>query len=110
MGGAAMAPRNSIDVTFYAPQTASITLSGEHDLATIDQLAVAFAVAGERPFILLDMLEVTFIDSSAIKEILRANRAAREQDGVLELVIGEHDTVRRALELTGVPALIPCHK
>ena len=41
-----MEPRNSIDVEFHSSEVAVVVLHGEHDLDSIDQLALALAGGG----------------------------------------------------------------
>jgi len=101
---------NSIDVEFHSRETAVVALRGEHDLYSIDQLVRALDLAGGCPSILVDAHAAAFIDSSAINAVLRAARRARTRGGALELVVSQTGAVRRALEIAGIPALLPMHE
>jgi stage II sporulation protein AA (anti-sigma F factor antagonist) len=103
-------PRNSIDVEFHSSEIAVVVLHGEHDLDSIDQLALALALAGGGRFILVDVLDASFVDSSAINALLRAARLAQRRGGALELVVATAGPVHRALETTGIPLLLTVHE
>jgi anti-anti-sigma factor len=103
-------PRNSIDVEFHSSEVAVVVLHGEHDLATIDQLALALELAGRGRFILVDVLAASFLDSSSINAILSAAKRARRRGGALELAVGAAGAVRRALDMTGIPLLLTFHE
>ena len=89
------------------PQSSS--LHGEHDLEAIDQLSLALALAGGGQFILVDLRDASFLDSSAINAVLRAARQARRRGGALELVVNAAGAVRGALDAAGIPLLLPLH-
>ena len=80
------------------------TLHGELDLATYDAmsktLAPLFEVVGN---VVLDLTDVTFIDSSAIRLFVRLQEA-RDGSGVVELR-GARPHVARVLEVAGVTDL-----
>ena len=80
------------------------TLHGELDLATYDAmsktLAPLFEVAGN---VVLDLADVTFIDSSAIRLFVRLQEA-RDGNGVVKLR-GARPHVARVLEVAGVADL-----
>ena len=78
-----------------------LVLAGELDLAAAPALreTVGAARAGGARGLVLDMAEVRFVDSSALRELLRASTAC-EADGV-PLVLGAlQPAVARLLELT----------
>ena len=78
-----------------------VTLEGELDLAAAPVLRERLeqaAGAAERG-VVLDMAEVTFVDSSALRELLRAHAAVRRAGGRLVLAaVGP--AVARLFELT----------
>ncbi len=90
---------------------ALVLLEGELDLAAAPVLRERFeeaAGAGPRG-VVLDMAEVTFVDSSALRELLRAHAAVRAAGGELVLA-GVGPAVARLFELTrttGLLALAP---
>lgn len=85
----------------------SIALRGELDMATApildDQLLVSHR-DGARA-ILLDLRDVTFIDSSGLHALVRAFRRS-EQDGHRLLLVGASPNTRRLCEMTGTQFLL----
>jgi anti-sigma B factor antagonist len=84
-----------------------LTLEGEFDLAAApalrDQLAAARA-AGARG-VVLDMAEVAFVDSSILRELLRAESVLRA-DGTPLVLAALRAPVSRLLELTRTTGLL----
>jgi anti-anti-sigma factor len=84
-----------------------LTLDGEFDLAAApplrDQLAAARA-AGARG-VVLDMAEVAFVDSSILRELLRA-QSALQADGTPLVLAALRAPVSRLLELTRTTGLL----
>jgi anti-sigma B factor antagonist len=78
-----------------------LTLEGEFDLAAVPAVRAQFeAAAGQAARgVVVDMEQVTFVDSSALRELLRADAALRAGGGAL-LLAAIPATVVRLLELT----------
>lgn len=79
----------------------TLTLSGELDIATADQLTAeldsADPASGSR--LVIDLSAVSFMDSTGLRVLIAANRAA--EVGEFELVVVTGDSpARRVLELT----------
>ena len=105
-----VAHHGSIEVELHSDTAAIVTLHGEHDMESGTEVAVGLASAGERQNVLVDLSDSTFIDSSVIGALLRAAKQARGRDGVLAIVIPpDVRAVRRALEVSGVEALLTLH-
>jgi anti-sigma B factor antagonist len=87
--------------------TLVLKLVGELDLAASagfrDRVEAALA-AGART-IVIDMAETTFVDSSMLKELLRANTAAADASGRMVLT-AIAPPVQRLLELTRASELL----
>lgn len=83
-----------------------LDLAGELDLAVSPRLReLVDEAAGERPrLVVADVSEVGFMDSTVLREFLRAHREVEEAGGRL-VVAGAQPTVRRLLELTGTSGL-----
>ena len=86
---------------------ASIALHGELDLATVRDLEGHLA-----PFesngvsaIMLDMRELTFIDSVALSSIIRARQRA-QMNGQRLILVGARPTARRLFEITSTEYLL----
>ena len=78
-----------------------VSLSGELDIATADQLTEAMAgvqpAAGSR--LIIDLSAVSFMDSTGLRVLIAANRDAAAGDYSLVVVTGE-SPAKRVLELT----------
>ncbi|MFF4716235.1 STAS domain-containing protein [Streptomyces eurythermus] len=87
-----------------------LTLAGEIDHHTGDTLRQALDASGTpRPRVVVDMRQVTFMDSSGINILITAHRALGEAGGWLRLAaVGE--TVMRTLGIVGVDTLIDCRE
>jgi anti-anti-sigma factor len=79
----------------------SFALSGDLDLSTLEQLenALEASVDGEPELVVLDLRELTFLDSSGLRVMLALHSSQREHGGRLVLVRGPR-RVHRVLELT----------
>jgi anti-anti-sigma factor len=80
---------------------ALIALAGELDLSSAGDFRAALeaALADGAERVVLDLDEVAFVDSSMLKELLRANAELSEQGRKLVLVAPQ-PAVRRLLDLT----------
>jgi anti-anti-sigma factor len=79
-----------------------LTLRGELDLATAEQLERALAQAGDE--VLLDLRGLTFMDSTGVRGLLEA----AEQGGPgLRMIAPESGDVRVTIEETGIAPLLP---
>jgi stage II sporulation protein AA (anti-sigma F factor antagonist) len=86
-----------------------LTPAGEIDHHTGDQLRHALDVTGTaRPRIVIDMRQVTFMDSSGINILIAAYQNVTAAGGRLRLA-APTDPVQRVLQLVGVDAIIKCH-
>ena len=84
------------------PGFTRVTLCGELDLATAPQLADALANAPDgAAVVILDLSGLTFMDSTGIRVILRAEQHARMHGAEL-VVVRPPDAVMRVLELVGL--------
>ena len=71
--------------------------AGEIDLATVDELAHALTAAREEAGrVVLDLREVSFMDSAGLRLVLEASR-----DGLFAVVRGQHE-VQRLFALVGL--------
>lgn len=81
---------------------AVLELAGELDLAVAPDLRILLdELAAERPQLaVVDLAEVSFIDSTVLRELLRAHRTVNGGGGRL-VMAGCHAAVARLLQLTG---------
>jgi anti-sigma B factor antagonist len=85
-----------------------IAVSGELDLYTAPELRdhLREAVCGESERVVVDMREVTFMDSSGLAAIFTAWRSAGALDREL-VIVADGDAVRRPLALAAMDELVP---
>jgi anti-sigma B factor antagonist len=86
---------------------AVLVLSGEFDIAAAPALREQLADArGAAPRgVVLEMTAATFLDSSALRELLSADAQLRE-DGVPLVLAALHPAVERLLELTRTTGML----
>ena len=94
-------PNLRVDLTETRGRTAVITMAGELDMvAAPDLYQNAITALEQHPHLILDMVGVTFCDSSGFNALLRLHRRAEEADGRLVLA-APPPQVLRLLTLTG---------
>jgi anti-anti-sigma factor len=87
-------------------QGRTIRLAGELDMSNKSELDEAFEAAAERGGpILVDLSELTFMDSTGIHAFVRAAASVRGR-GCL-ILHGEQDRVRRVMDIVRVEETIP---
>ena len=81
---------------------------GELDLSTVPALDQLLESEQRRPHavVLLDLRKVTFLDSTGIHCLIRAEDRAREHGSELTIVRGGSQ-VQRALQVTGLDHILP---
>lgn len=85
-----------------------LTVSGEVDIGTVDQLRDAINEALDAPGVnrlLLDFGPLGFLDSSGIAALIAGYNTAQER-GIGFGVLNCHGTVRNVLQVTGVYAVL----
>jgi anti-anti-sigma factor len=84
-------------------ETAVVALEGEIDLASVPdaERLIAEAEANSPGRLIVDLREVTFMDSSGLRVLLTAHRRAEEAGRGFALVRGG-GTVNRLLDVTGL--------
>jgi anti-anti-sigma factor len=100
----------SIEIEGYSANTCIVTLRREHDIASKLGVEQALALAATYRYTVVDLARCTFMDAAVMGTLLRAASAARHADGALEIVVPPSaGNIRRLLELTGIPAILPSH-
>jgi stage II sporulation protein AA (anti-sigma F factor antagonist) len=69
-------------------------------------LSVADAPEGHR--VVIDLSQVTFMDSSGVNALIAAHQSALAAQGWLRLVV-VRGAVLRTLQLVGLDTVVPCH-
>ncbi len=100
-----------MDLRLRVRNTGAVTLveiGGEIDLHSAPQLRAALSKTSEVPpsRVVIDLSEVTFIDSTGIGVLVGALKRAREGGGALHFC-GVQSRVRRVFEITGLLRLLP---
>jgi len=83
-----------------------IHVVGELDLSTVEALDAALEQEVATRRIVVVLSECTFIDSSALRSLVRAQHAARESGGMLVLV-APSQPARRVLEVASLDRFMP---
>ncbi len=85
-----------------------ISPCGELDIATTPELeqALADAAASSAGEIVLDLRELTFMDSTGLRALAQANSRADESGVTLAIVRGPRQ-IERVLEISGLGSLLP---
>ena len=83
-----------------------IAVQGEIDVATAPQLRECLhdVIAGGEATIFLDLLEVTFLDSTALGVLVGALKRCRELGGELHVVVADPRIVK-IFEITGLTSV-----
>jgi anti-anti-sigma factor len=85
----------------------SVALTGELDMATVPILdhQLAASERDDAKAIVIDLRDLSFIDSSGLHALLRAHRRS-ETNGHRFLLVGASPIVRRLCEVTGTEFLL----
>jgi anti-anti-sigma factor len=82
-----------------------ITLRGEWDVSTREQLRAALTSLGTEGDVLVDLREASFFDSTALAELIALYKRLGGEGHRLEALVGESN-MRRLLELTSLDNLL----
>ena len=100
------------DISIHRPETVDgvlcLAVAGEVDIATSARLDVAITQsidAGDLTQVLVDLDQVTFLDSTGIQALLDGRNRATER-GLSFRVLNPHGVVRRTLAIAGVLRLL----
>jgi anti-sigma B factor antagonist len=84
----------------------AVVAVGEIDLVTVDAVQAEIdAARGETRVVLLDLRDVTFIDSAGVRLVLEGSRALAAAGGELVVVRGGPE-VRRVFDLVGLDSRV----
>jgi anti-sigma B factor antagonist len=85
-----------------------ISVSGEVDLASADQLekAIRDAEQSATGWIVIDLEDLTFLDSTGLGVLLQARRRATENGDRLRFICSRHEQVTRLLSITETSELL----
>lgn len=97
----------TIEVT-SAPDAHTIVLNGEADLLGTPKIEAALkdAYAADSELIVIDLRNLTFIDSSGLHALATGHELSRARGQELRIIPGP-DNVQRLFELTGMSEVLP---
>jgi anti-anti-sigma factor len=82
---------------------AVLALEGELDLGVLDVLEQALTEgAGDRAAVVLDLTELTFVDSAGIHALVEAREGLDQSDTPSAVVVAPGSNVERILDMTGL--------
>jgi anti-anti-sigma factor len=100
-------PIFSLDVAAGDDGWTTVSVAGELDLATADEFSRAVRSGLARGAVVIDLRELTFMDSSGVRALNTALREGAEHGRELRVREGMHPSVVQVLELTGMLGLLP---
>jgi anti-sigma B factor antagonist len=100
-------PIFSLDVTAGDDGCTTVSVAGELDLATADELSRAVRSGLATGAVIIDLREVTFMDSAGVRALNTALRESAEDGRELQVCVGKHPGVIQVLEMTGMLELLP---
>lgn len=98
--------------TYNSPQNATVLeVQGEVELHNAPKLRAQLHLlcGSPNPHIIVDLNQVSFIDSTGIGVLVGALKRAREAAGDL-IIVGAKDRVHRIFEITGLLGALPLAK
>jgi anti-anti-sigma factor len=97
----------SIDVLDASPGLPLVVVAeGELDVADESLQKLLLDLVTDDRGLVVDLLNVTFIDSSVVRALVLAHREASERGGWLRVVYTHH-LIRRVIEICGLAELLP---
>lgn len=89
-------------------KTPVVTVVGEIDVATAPQLRERLhaVIARGEPTVVLDLLGVTFLDSTALGVLVGALKRCRELGGELHIVVADA-RIMKIFDITGLTKVFP---
>jgi anti-anti-sigma regulatory factor len=96
-------------VVGFREDVAVLGLVGEHDMATVEQ--VAFNITEQAAHgrgLVVSLIETQFIDTSLVRELFRGDQEMLRHGRRLVLHVGGNETIRRVLELAQVREQLLC--
>jgi anti-anti-sigma factor len=99
-----------IDIDRRVPEMAIVSLVGEHETYSADEIQEALDTAlADGLAVIVDLTQTEFLDSAVVNVLMRARDEAQRQAVRFALVIDDSTgwPVRQLLELTGLVSVFP---
>lgn len=102
--------RLAIETDEVAPRVCVVAPTGELDLYTCPDLETELTrvISNGAARVVVDLTQITFIDSTALGVLLGALESLRTQDGRLAVVSGD-EAILRVFEVTGLHRIFELH-
>lgn len=86
-----------------------VRVHGEIDLSNAQEVssAIGSAMGQEARWLVVDLSDITYLDSSGVALLLRLAERLQARRRQLQLVVPRGSPVRRVLVFTGLPRVIP---
>ena len=81
-------------------------LEGEHDIATRNEVRLAFQQVSDNPRVIVDLTRLRYLDSRVIDELFRAESRAHALDGKL-VIMARNQRLIRLLSIAGLTTRTP---
>jgi anti-sigma B factor antagonist len=85
---------------------AVVRLDGEHDIATRNDVKLAFQRVRDNPRVIVDLTRLSYIDSTVIDELFTAESRAVALDGKL-VIMARNQRLIRLLSIAGLTRRTP---
>jgi anti-sigma B factor antagonist len=88
---------------------ATLAVSGELDMSTIDALVGQVDIQLQRPLdsLTLDLRDLAFMDSTGLRLLIELNDRAQQESWRLKLIRPRHEAAARVLRITGADVALP---
>lgn len=104
-------PPAGIEIAAHSPAVAVVTLRGEHDLSTRQELSQALERAAAHSNVVVDLTDCSFIDSTVISEFIRTSEIVRASGEQVTLVIPPAQAqLSRIAQLSGLAQIFELHE
>jgi anti-anti-sigma factor len=101
----------AVRLELLAPEIAVVTLTGEHDLSSKEDVGTALARAGAQRQVVVDLSECAFLDSTVLGLLVVTCQRQGERDGRLELVVpADAASIRRTMRIAGLTTFLTIHE
>lgn len=90
----------------YREHAAIVSVAGEVDAFVAPELERALSATESRPFVVIDLARVSFLDSTALGVVVRATRALDELETAVRVIL-PRGTARRIFEITTLDRVLP---
>ena len=95
-----------------SPGVITVTVAGELDMASRDAFAdaLAKAISEASKKLVVDLRDLSFMDSSGLRLLLDTWTEFSVNDRALEILVAKEGLVRRVLEISGCDGILPIHE